>query len=103
MAESNPHKPTHPLSDEALAAAFAAEHQPSFDQKWAQLHASDAPFVRQALARAEEIRAEELDAGAAYLQGIADFRHELDRQELIKDTRASLRELSETPEVDPGE
>jgi hypothetical protein len=61
----------------------AEEHKPSHDSKWSQLTADDAPFVREAIVRADAIRHEGLDAGDAYLQGVADLRAYQIRQELI--------------------
>lgn len=47
--------------------AFRSEH----DILWDTLGPDDAPLVRQALAKAQELRAKKADPGYAYLQGFA--------------------------------
>jgi hypothetical protein len=102
MADPDPKKKLQPLSDEAMTAAFQAEHQPTHDQKWAALTAADAPMVRRALVRSEEIRAEGLDPGEAYLQAIADFAYFRERASLQVGAQQLLATPTEPPEVDPG-
>jgi hypothetical protein len=102
MADPNPKKKAQSLSGEAMVAAFQAEHRPTHDQKWAALDAADAPMVRKALVRAEEVSAEGLDPGEAYLQAIADFAYFRERASLQASARQLLEAPAEPPEVDPS-
>jgi hypothetical protein len=83
-----------------LRQSFEAEHRPTHDQKWAALEAEDASFVREAIVRAQELREEGLDAGDAYLRGLADQHHRQNRQAMIEDVSESLNVLPETTEPD---
>lgn len=77
--------PALSMDTDVLKGIYEAEHRPTHDQKWAELDEADAPFARAALARAEQIRVEEIDPGDAYLQGVADFHATQARQRLIDD------------------
>jgi hypothetical protein len=96
---SNRKKKPQSFPEETLAAAYAAEHQPSYSHKWATLGAADASLVRQALLRANAIRQAGLDPGDAYLQGFIDMHYCRQRQTLVGDLRQTL---AGAPEVDPS-
>jgi hypothetical protein len=72
----------------------------SHDQKWAALQPADAALARNAVAKANLLRETDIDAGDAYLRGIADAVHAKRRELLIEDTLTSLRLLPESPDVD---
>lgn len=97
MANVNPKRKFRSLADEDLLRAYRTEHRPNHDQKWAALKPADAPLVRQALLRAEEIRAQGLDPAEAYLQGVADLNYFRERLQLL----ASISKTLDTSSVDP--
>jgi hypothetical protein len=102
MPDPEPKKKSRSLSDEAMAAAYQAEHRPTHDQKWAAIKPSDAPFVRDALIKAEALRDEGADPGDAYLQAIADFNRYRERLELLEAGGKVFEAPTAPPEVDLG-
>ncbi|MGC1177401.1 MAG: hypothetical protein WA843_05005 [Candidatus Saccharimonadales bacterium] len=100
MNRPRPDKRADGSLDASLLETYAAEHQPSHDQKWAQLLPSDAPLVRQALTKAQQLREQGIDPGDAYLQGIADMAHFRDKQALVRYMSETLADLPETTEPD---
>ncbi len=94
-------KQVRSLSDKDLADAHTAEHSPSQAQKWDAMTAADAPMVRDALWQAQVIREKGIDAGDAYLQGIADAHHALHRQALIDEVKGKVGSDSNKSAVDP--
>lgn len=81
-----------------LQGLFEAEHRPTHDQKWGDLEAGDAPFARAALTKARNIRDAEvvIDPGDAYLQGVADYRAAMVRQDLLSQAGVIVAEAFRT-------
>ena len=99
MANSaNSKKPSSLGENEVLQGLYEAEHRPSQDQKWAAIEASKAPFARAVIVRAQQIREEGIDAGDAYLMGIADANEHDVRLRSIDELAQGLSNLPETPE-----
>lgn len=94
-------KQIQPLSNKDLADTHTAEHNPSQAQKWDAMTAEDAPMVRKAIWQAQLIRDEGIDAGDAYLRGVADAHHALQRRALIHEVRDKVSPPEQKLEVDP--
>lgn len=66
-----------------LEGLYHSEVPPTHETKWKEL-GENAAFAREALVRAQRIREEGVDAGNAYLEGIADFHAAVVRQALLQ-------------------
>lgn len=75
-----------------LSALYNAEHRPSQAQKWADLDASNAEISQAALKRAQLIRDQNIEAGQAYLMGVADYHAALKRQRLLRSVDQKYRD-----------
>src|SRR6185312_1497753 len=104
MRKRHEGKQNPPLTNqEALNTLFVAEHHPSHDQKWSRLRSD---IARDALIKAQSLRERNVDAGDAYLQGVADLYHRLERDRLVDevvqcfDPNAELSRLTDEPKTD---
>jgi hypothetical protein len=73
-------------TQEIFSQVFIAASNPTHNKKWAAFTASDAPIIRAALLRAQQLRTSKVsDVGDAYLQGIADAYATIRRQTMLNE------------------
>jgi len=90
-------EPDLPLRD--IIAIGAVSDGSSFDEKWRTLTSADAPFVRAAKLKANELAGTTMNPGQAYLQCLADLAHFHSQSRMAGQVHLDIHSLPETPMI----